>query len=220
MRHTASTNYRAAAGLVLVALGLTACGADFAPGGLTRKQQARLALAAHYTQAFGMNTSTLAPFPPGYEDDVREMLARDWEIEGATPDERHAKAIERMDGLVEEGHRGYADFVAQAEAAIPDPEARQRGLLAWDFSRLVLLARSCYFVGYIDEATAWSYIDKAAQGVAGRFTTWREYGMGFLAVREIWAGEKDPDMIRAVNRLLDRKDLDWHRFTLAEATGP
>jgi hypothetical protein len=123
-----------------------------------------------------------------------------------------------MDWLVEEGHRGNADFVAQAEAAIPDPEARQRGLLAWDFSRLVLLARSCYFAGYIDEATAWSYIDKAAQGVAGRFTTWSEYGKGFVAVRELWAGEKDPDMIRAVNRLLDRKDSDWHRFTLAEAT--
>ncbi len=58
---------------------------------------------------------------------------------------------------------------------------------AWDYDRLVTLARWCYGCGYVTADEAWEYIDFAAQQGTGMYDGWRSYFAGVLIGRAIWS---------------------------------
>lgn len=60
-------------------------------------------------------------------------------------------------------------------------------LAAWDYDRLVTLARWCYGCGYVTADEAWEYIDFAAQQGTGSYDGWRSYFAGVLIGRAIWS---------------------------------
>lgn len=59
-------------------------------------------------------------------------------------------------------------------------------LRAWDYDRLVTVARWCYGVGYITEDEAWSYINFATEQGEKDYTSWRTYLAGVIIGRTIW----------------------------------
>lgn len=60
---------------------------------------------------------------------------------------------------------------------------------AWDYDRLVTLARWCYGCDYVTADEAWGYIDFAAQQGTKSYDGWRSYFAGVLIGRAIWSEE-------------------------------
>jgi hypothetical protein len=71
------------------------------------------------------------------------------------------------------------------------PVTGSRGLLAWDLSRLIFLARDGYALGYIDENEAWKWIDSAAVVLRESYSSWHDLGSQFLVGRMFWGGVAD-----------------------------
>lgn len=59
---------------------------------------------------------------------------------------------------------------------------------AWDFDRLVVVARWCYTADYITEEEMWKYINAAAEQGAKDYDSWRTYFAGAALGRAIWSG--------------------------------
>lgn len=176
---------------------------------LTEGERAQVALAGHYAVVNRMSYDDLAGLSPGRRQETWNVLARDWDIQGL-PARKRALALQRLDWLRDEGDR------ADPERVAGDP-ARETALFAWDFSRLVHLARLCHFAGYIDEATAWTYIAAAGRNLAARFDGWPAYGRAVLAGREIWAGRPSPEVTAAIEGLLANPGSAWQKYAWADA---
>ncbi len=176
---------------------------------LTEGERAMVALAGHYAALNRMSYDDLAGLPAGRRQDVWNILARDWEIKGL-PARKRALALQTLDWLRDAGDR------ADPEKIAGDP-ARESALFAWDFSRLVHIARLCYFAGYVDEETAWAYIRAAGRNLAARFDGWPAYGRAYLAGREIWAGGKSPEIAAAIDGLLANPGSPWQKYAWADA---
>lgn len=78
---------------------------------------------------------------------------------------------------------------------------------AWDFDRLVVVARWCYEVGYISEEEAWGYIQAAADKGTADYTSWRGYFAGAIYGEAIWAADDvfDSANTKVANQLLKSK---------------
>jgi hypothetical protein len=177
-------------------------------------ERARLALAAPYARLAGMDDADLAGLPPRRRQRVWDLLAREWGIRGMRGHKRKL-ARKALDWLRDTGQR--ADT---ARAGPLDSAARSRALLAWDCSRLVHLARLCFFAGYIDEADAWQYILAGAQKLSTAFHSWDAYGESLLAGRELSAAPPSAELARAVAALLADADSPWRQRSWVAAVGP
>jgi hypothetical protein len=65
----------------------------------------------------------------------------------------------------------------------------KKGILAWDLGRLIIIARMCYDIGYIDEKTAWGVITNAYEMAVKEFKDWREVAVSYLIGRGTWGGD-------------------------------
>jgi len=61
-----------------------------------------------------------------------------------------------------------------------------QNLLAWDYMRLINVARWSYTVGYITEAEAWNYLLFAGQTLQSTYTSWADMGQHYLYGRTYW----------------------------------
>lgn len=52
-------------------------------------------------------------------------------------------------------------------------------IAAWDFERVINIARWSYIVGYLTEDQAWNYIERAANAASPIFQSWNEYFISF-----------------------------------------
>lgn len=59
-------------------------------------------------------------------------------------------------------------------------EDLQRGILAWDLSKMIILARIAYDYQLINEKEAWEYIEFADKKCRECFTSWEEVGKSYL----------------------------------------
>ncbi len=59
-------------------------------------------------------------------------------------------------------------------------------LLAWDYGRLISVARWSYTLGWISEQEAWEYIMPATQALQKEYSSWKEYGEQYLLGRAYW----------------------------------
>ena len=80
-------------------------------------------------------------------------------------------------------------------------EDLQRGLLAWDLGRLVLLARIAYGSGLISENEAWEYIEYAGKKCREHFINWQEIGISFL-LGQVINYPKEEDLEKAIKYFL------------------
>ncbi|SOD11761.1 DUF1266 domain-containing protein [Pedobacter xixiisoli] len=61
----------------------------------------------------------------------------------------------------------------------------------WDICRAVSLAKWCYWCGYLTEAEAWSYMERAAAIANEHGTDWTDYTVSFLLGRTIQGFDLD-----------------------------
>jgi tetratricopeptide (TPR) repeat protein len=90
-----------------------------------------------------------------------------------------------------------------------------RSLQAWDFSRMTLLCRIGYQVGFLTTKEAWDYLERALTKVENLYLSWEDYavnyifGMLFHASKsgsEIEAGNRG---LRAYAELTNRQGTAW-----------
>ena len=62
------------------------------------------------------------------------------------------------------------------------------GTDAWDFGRIVFVARVCYTLGYISESEAWRYITQIARMAKQKFNNWDSYATSYMLGRAMWGG--------------------------------
>jgi hypothetical protein len=79
--------------------------------------------------------------------------------------------------------RGNHPFVAFNETNI------NKGILAWDLGRFVIIIRMCYDMGYLDETTAWDLITSAFEPAIKEFADWHEVAASYLIGRGAWGGD-------------------------------
>ncbi len=101
-------------------------------------------------------------------------------------------------------------FVAKKRGIIGD-----RSLRAWDFSRIALLSRIGYQVGFITTKEAWAYLERALTKAESSYLSWEDYavnnilGMIFQASEfglEIEAGNRG---LRAYTELINGSGTVW-----------
>ncbi len=90
-----------------------------------------------------------------------------------------------------------AHCIDNLERAMPDLRASRllgsrvdlaRGVLAWDMSRAIHVARAAYDCGMQTEAQAWAVIEQAASQVFAQMASWQEVAVSYLLGRAMWAG--------------------------------
>ena len=101
-------------------------------------------------------------------------------------------------------------FVKEKKGLIGD-----RTLRAWDFSRMALLCRIGYQVGFISSSEAWAYLERILMKVEDLYLSWEDYasnyilGVIFQAAElglEIEAGNQG---LRAYAELINRPGTAW-----------
>ena len=128
-------------------------------------------------------------------------------------------------GESDDAERAYGQFMHLRESLPmlienevltgPDDVARV-GVTGWDAGRLVFLARLCHESAYIDEATAWRYIDAAYTLAADSFADWESFAMSYVLGRSMWGGEDcaNDGMVEIVRDLLKHEKSPWVTTTL------
>jgi hypothetical protein len=176
-------------------------------------ERALLALAAPYARVNEMTDAHLGGLPAAERQRVWNVLARDWKIDGGRA-KKHTLALAQLDWLLAEGDRSDPELPARVPSdALPGV---QRALLAWDASRLIHVARLCFFAGYIDEATAWLHVRAAAALIAPHFRTYADFGRAFLEGRALSVGQSEPTLDAAVAALEQEASSPWQVLSFRE----
>lgn len=63
------------------------------------------------------------------------------------------------------------------------------GADAWDFGRIIFVARVTYSLGYITEQQAWNYINQVAELAQQKYNNWKDYATGYVLGRAMWGGD-------------------------------
>jgi hypothetical protein len=176
-------------------------------------QRALLALAAPYARVNQMTDQHLGGLHAGERQRVWNTLARDFGIRG-TRAKKQALALEQLEWLLAEGDRSDPDLPVRVPAdALPGV---RRALLAWDASRLIHVARLCFFAGYIDEPTAWAHVRAGAALAAPHFRTYPDFGRAFLEGRALRVGQPEPTLDAAVAALEREPGSPWQELSFVE----
>ena len=108
--------------------------------------------------------------------------------------------------------------MAELEAGIGVTDADyDRGILGWDISRIVLLARTCFDCGYIEEEEAWNLIGIADGLARSEFQSWEELRNSVLIGRTMWGGYEDSlNQVYISEDLLGKDESPWKRIPFLE----
>jgi len=92
------------------------------------------------------------------------------------------------------------------------PQLGAAGVLAYDISRSVNLARWGYQAGYLSGSETWTLVMASDRLAQSRFDSWDAYGSSFLAGRDFWGGASAASRAsfeQEVHGLLTRPDGAW-----------
>ena len=64
--------------------------------------------------------------------------------------------------------------------------AGDKTLIAWDYGRLISVARWCYTMGWLSEEEAWTYIMPAAIKIQSTYDSFEEFGRHYIYGRAYW----------------------------------
>lgn len=126
-----------------------------------------------------------------------------------TSQEDYDKAVAQLRNLEET----YDELVACGIVASKEDLGRY-GVAGWDAGRICFLARACYEMGYLTEAEAWDYIDRADALSREAFGSWRELATSYLIGRSLWGGKRsyNSGMKQTADKLLADPRSLWVRF--------
>lgn len=161
----------------------------------------------------------------------RQRLSEGWGVN--SPDELESTLL----WLYNEGHRLDCQRLCQAfrptttwnstalgEGSIK-PELRQfleqyshrvgkHGLVSWDLSRIVNVARWGYRAGYIGDTTAWKWIHLASLGLQESFRSWEETGEDFILGYRYWSDSDEvPESVQSSTQWLNSSaESPWRQI--------
>jgi hypothetical protein len=64
----------------------------------------------------------------------------------------------------------------------------KKSIKAWDLGRLVFVTRCCFQCGYVSEAEAWDYIEKARKAALSIFNNWNDFANSYVVGRAVAFG--------------------------------
>ena len=87
-----------------------------------------------------------------------------------------------------------------------------RGILAWDWNRVIHIAGWSWFVGYISEDEAWRIIMPIARDLQKNYKSWDDVVKGYMIGREYWSLQQ--------TKLKGQKLFDAHQQLLKDPRSP
>lgn len=171
------------------------------PDPLTSEQLRMISLSAplQYSDKDRCNTRLC---PLGIASDVMAVYQLQVKRWGSTPDVT-------MQAL---------NYLSENDMVVPVQGQEQTLPLAWRAGNIVDIARFSFVAKYIDEPTAWRYINHAWELVKDQYGTWREYGEQFALGNRLWweASAAVDDQARA----LFQQDVDKALQILLDPNNP
>ena len=196
-----------------------------AKGELTKEQENALVFGAVLTTRNGMPFDKLQA--EEYKDASVQVLSSAWDV----TDTKTAK--ETLEYLLAEGHRAEVDSILP-ELRTPEAASKNsaefkayedvkknlidnygytaeqidgiKTISAWDYDRLVNVARFSHSAGYITEQEMWDYINKAVTQAKSDYNSWEEYFAGVMLGRSIAYGQPFADSKTEADQLLKGAD--------------
>lgn len=83
---------------------------------------------------------------------------------------------------------------------------------AWDYDRLVNLARFSFYAGYITEDEMWAYIKRGADAAKNDYANWNDYFAGFVLGRALAYGRPFSESQDTANKLLKNDKSVYKEF--------
>lgn len=194
-----------------------------------------MACGAIYPKMDNARPNVLAPYVVecGNILHTRKLLNDWWGITG------RYELLTNLEWLLDRGHRGgfndrvkqvlrlneqeQAKFIShQPESTRPQwkvvckygKQLGKKSILAWDFSRIVLLARFGYEAQYLTPAETCRLAVPVAVELQKTFDSWEDYGQNIAIGRWYWRGRKEDgeSVQNAVNALLTEEDSPWKTY--------
>lgn len=204
-----------------------------AKGKLSKEQENALVFGAVLSTRNGMPFDDLQAAE--YKDASIQVLGSAWDVTDT------ATAKEALDNLLAEGHRADIDpelaNLRTPEAATENSAEFQayedvkknlvdsygytaeqidgiKTISAWDYDRLVNVARFSNSAGYITEQEMWDYINKAVAQAKNDYNSWEEYFAGVMLGRTLAYGQSFADSKAQADELLKKDDSAYktHSF--------
>lgn len=174
---------------------------------LTKEQLYLLAMNALLTEANDQLHDTL--YGESDAEQAKEIAANTleefWEITDKN------SLMEIINWLHSGGHR--MNFTTDiADGTISDPEEWPEHIDAWDFCRVMSLARWGAAAGYITDEEAWTQMRISANYLETKFSSFKELGENYIHGYEYWFDEAvNDDIDEAFDWLLDEenKESPW-----------
>ncbi len=86
----------------------------------------------------------------------------------------------------------------------------EKNLLAWDYMRLINVARWSYSLGFITENEAWEDIDFAGRKLQQNYTSWDDLGRSYILGRTFWLySNSHPEIESAIAWLESHSSSPW-----------
>jgi hypothetical protein len=133
-----------------------------------------------------------------------------------------AELAKSVDGLTEVEYRKFIQSYSNDKEKARrieivckyQKELGSKGILGWDYCRLICLCRWGYEVGYLRENEAWGIIIPVARELQETFESWEDLGRNYLIGIEYWGGDKDSAVMceDAYQRLLDMPSSPWNKY--------
>ncbi len=162
---------------------------------LTEDQRWALVAAAQLTALNQDSHETLDPDPAKDSADWGMALGSWWEVFD------RAGLLEQLAALKQSGHR------------VELRDVLGHDVLAWDYARLINVARWGYGARYLQEDEAWSHILEAAGQLRSRYSSWTDLAHDYVLGHDAWAGGPDASLEQATAKLLDpdNKKSPWNQ---------
>lgn len=117
-----------------------------------------------------------------------------------------------MSGAEKQRQSFLLDFVWQHRS-----DLQEKSLIAWDYMRLVNVARWSYSAGYISEQEAWQYIVPAGKTLQQMYDSWETLADDYLLGRSFWQRDsRHPDMWPMVEWLKTNPTSPWKELNWKE----
>ncbi|MEI6533122.1 MAG: DUF1266 domain-containing protein [Candidatus Roizmanbacteria bacterium] len=92
-------------------------------------------------------------------------------------------------------------------------ELATKNLMAWDYMRMVNVARWSYSVGYISELEAWNYMYFAGVQLQKNYSSWKEIGDHYVLGRTYWqASTSHPNAEASLLWLNSYASSPWKKY--------
>ena len=183
-------------------------------GNLTKEQENALVFGAVLTTKNGMSFNDLEA--EDYKDASIQVLGSSWDVKDTATAKAELRTPEAAAGNSAE-YQAYEDVKKNLTSDYGYTAEQIDGIKtisAWDYDRLVNVARFSYSAGYITEQEMWDYINKAVTQAKNDYNSWEEYFAGVMLGRTLAYGKPFADSKAQADALLkdDKSVYKTHSF--------